>query len=114
MAKFYAVYGRGARKVAVREGFAWWAALLTLLWTLYHRLWRESLALVLLSLPLPLFHDIGTRAGFAAILALLLGCIGGLMRRARLERTGFTHLGVYGADSARHAVLLADDPHNAA
>jgi hypothetical protein len=87
------------RFVFVRDGFSWWAFLLTPLWMLWHRLWLALVIYLLLSAAL----DIGLRAlgapVFTLVLAgLLISLLAGLeaatLRRFKLTRRHWRNIGV--------------------
>ena len=69
--------GRAAdpqRFVFVRDGFHFWAFLLTLPWLIYRRLWLALLGYVLLTAALAaVFHFLRTPNGSQAVIGLLIG-----------------------------------------
>ncbi len=96
------------RFVFVRDGFYFWAFLLTPLWMLRHRLW---LVLVCYALILSALTIILRTAGASTtvsvlvgvLVAILAGCEGGTLRRWTLARRGFKTVGLVvgdGRDSA--------------
>lgn len=85
--------------VLISEGFSWGAFLLGVIWTLWHRLWIESAAL------LTLFLAVGVIADFIALsepieaaillaISALIGCGGNDWRRESLHQRGFRDAGV--------------------
>jgi len=91
------------RFVFVRDGFSWWALLLTPLWMLRHRLWLALAVYLLASAAL----DAGLRAlggsAFTLVLAgllisLLAGLEAGTLRRAKLARGRWRNIGVVSGD----------------
>jgi len=96
------------RFVFVRDGFSWWAFLLTPLWMLWHRLW---LALVIY-LVLAAAIDAGLRALGASALTLvvadvLISLLAGLeaatLRRLKLARRHWRNIGVVTGENLEHA-----------
>ena len=90
--------------VLVKEGFSWPAAIFSVLWALWNRLWAAS--------ALFLGLDVALQAGLAWIeasetvafvltlaLAVAFGMVGNDLRRAALRRRGFAEVAVAaGAD----------------
>ena len=96
------------RFVFVRDGFSWWAFLVTPLWMLRHRLWLALAVYLLLSAAL----DVGLRAlggpVFTLVLAgllisLLAGLEAGTLRRAKLARRHWRNIGVVTGDDVEDA-----------
>jgi hypothetical protein len=96
------------RFVFVRDGFSWWAFLLTPLWMLRHRLWLALAIYVLVSAAL----DVGLRAlgasAFVLVLAgllisLLAGLEAGTLRRSKLARRHWRNIGVVTGDDVEDA-----------
>ncbi len=88
---------RGAE--LLREGFCWPAALLTILWTLYHRLWGMTIVLLAVAaalgaavavLGLDPLSQIAVELGYLT----LIGSHANDWRRRRLARRGYIELGV--------------------
>lgn len=88
---------RGA--VLVREAFCWPAALFTVFWALYHRLWGVAVALLaagaalgggMVWLGLDAASQVVVEIGFMAI----VGGNANDWRRRRLERRGYVAFGV--------------------
>jgi hypothetical protein len=94
--------GRAAdpqRFVFVRDGFHFWAFLLTLPWLIYRRLWLALLGYVLLTAALgAVFHFLRTPSGSQAAIGLLIGVLFGLeaasLRRWTYGRRRWTNIGV--------------------
>src|SRR6516225_10546240 len=91
------------RFVFVRDGFSWWAFLLTPLWMLRHRLWLALAIYLLVSAAL----DAGLRALGVSVLVLVLagllisllaGLEAGTLRRFKLERRRWRNIGVVTGD----------------
>ena len=92
-----------ARFQFVRDGFHFWAFLLAPFWMLRHRMWVELVVYLLLVGGITFAL---TRLGLeelagswvALLLALLIGMEAPSLRRWKLARRGFEHLGVVVAD----------------
>ena len=92
------------RVLLVREGFAFWAFALHVLWLLYHRCWRMSAVVALLLVAIVKLGDV---AGLSplAVMALQFGLqfwLGGAAndcRRAALRRSGYDEVAVVCAES---------------
>jgi uncharacterized protein DUF2628 len=88
-----------ARFVFVRDGFHWWAFLLSPLWLLRHRLWLEFIAFLLLAggAVFALWRlGVTPSAAFAALtlIALLIGLEASTLRRWKLARRGYVSRGI--------------------
>ncbi len=110
--------------VLVRDGFAFLAFFLPVVWLLWHRLWIEALIAFAITVGLA---ALGNTTGFAVagpLLSLLVSLYAGLegaaLRVAALRRRGWSEAGVVEADSKDDAETrwffekeaLADgDPH---
>ncbi|WP_421927920.1 DUF2628 domain-containing protein [Neoaquamicrobium sediminum] len=110
--------GRAAeeRAVIVRDGFHILAFLLPAIWLLVHRLWLETLAVVLAGLVIGLLGawcGSGTASLASLMLALFVGLEGSALRVAALRRRGWREWGVVEAGDAREAEIryLADIGH---
>ncbi|MFC5387236.1 DUF2628 domain-containing protein [Aquamicrobium segne] len=83
---------RAERAVLVRDGFAWVAFFLPLLWLLWHRLWGEAFVAVLLFCGFLLLGPVGSLLAF--LVGLYVGLEGQAMRIAALRRRGYRQWGV--------------------
>lgn len=88
--------------VFVKEGFAWGAALFTVLWALRFRLWLAALVIAALVVGVEQLADeielhpiVDAAAGLAA--ALVIGFEGNDWRRRGLARRGFVEAGIIAA-----------------
>jgi len=103
--------GRAAdpqRFVFVRDGFHFWAFLLTLPWLIYRRLWLALLGYVLLTAALAVvFHFMRTPSGSQAAVGLLIGVLVGLeaasLRRWTYRRRKWSNVGVVVGDDEEDA-----------
>ncbi len=103
--------GRAAdpqRFVFVRDGFHFWAFLLTLPWLIYRRLWLALLGYVLLTAAMAVvFHFLRTSSGSQAAIGLLIGVLFGLeaasLRRWTYRRRRWTNIGVVVGDDQENA-----------
>lgn len=92
------------RVVLVREGFAFWAFALHLIWLLYHRCWRMAAVYAVL---LVAIVKLGAMFGLSSVSVLVLQFglqfwLGGAAndcRRASLRRSGFDEIAVVCAES---------------
>jgi hypothetical protein len=96
------------RFIFVRDGFSWWAFLLTPFWMLRHRLWLALAIYLLVSAAL----DAGLRALGASVLTLVLagllisllaGLEAGTLRRFKLGRRHWRNIGVVTGDDVEDA-----------
>lgn len=96
------------RFVFIRDGFSWWAFLLTPLWMLRHRLWLALAIYLLVTVAL----DVGLRALGASMLTLvvasllisvLVGLEAGTLRRFKLARRHWRNIGVVTGDDREDA-----------
>ena len=96
------------RFVFVRDGFSWWAFLLTPLWMLRHRMWLVLTVYLLLSAGI----DAALRALGASVLTIILvgvlislfaGLEAGTLRRITLFRRGWRNVGVVSGHDAEEA-----------
>jgi hypothetical protein len=94
--------------VFVREGFAWGAFLLSLVWALWHRLWLGALiilgvtAVLAIALDL-LIVDETTETAVGIAWALIVGWEANDWRRRALERRGYVTAGVVAAPNLLEA-----------
>jgi hypothetical protein len=96
------------RLVFVRDGFSWWAFLLTPLWMLRHRLWLVLAIYLLISAAV----DVALRALGASVftivvvgllISLLVGLEAGTLRRFKLARRNWRNVGVVTGDDLEDA-----------
>jgi Protein of unknown function (DUF2628) len=95
------------RFVFVRDGFYFWAFLLTPLWMLWHRLWLVLLIYVVVTLGIENamhYAGIGVAGSLVALLiSLLVGMEAGTLRRWTLTQRGFRQVGIVGGSNAEAA-----------
>lgn len=95
--------------VFVRDGFAFLAFLVPLLWFLWHRMWIETLAILAVMLILGGFGSLAAWPGLSTIvslcLSLLIGLEAGNLRIAMLRRRGWRMNGVVEAGSRSDAEM---------
>ena len=96
--------------VAVKEGFCWPAALFSVFWALWHRMWGVALALLALQAAVGGFGalaGIGGATGAASGIgvSILIGGFANDVRRWSLGRRGYRERGIILADGAETAVL---------
>jgi len=91
------------RFVFVRDGFYFWAFLLTPLWMLRHRLWLVLVCYALIVSALGIIlrttgasTTVSVMVGL--LVAILVGCEGGTLRRFTLARRGFKPVGLVVGD----------------
>ena len=92
----------------VRDGFYWWAFLLTPFWMLWHRLWLVLAIYVLVSAGLDaVVRMIGASVFVIALvgvlISLLVGFEAGTLRRFTLGRRGWSNVGVVSGDDLEDA-----------
>lgn len=102
---------RGGRKdgVLVRDGFHLLAFLVPVIWLLWHRLWIEALAALVVALALA---RLGSMAGYgpasgllSLLVAIYVGLEGAALRVAALRRRGWREWGAVEAGNAREAEI---------
>jgi hypothetical protein len=91
------------RFVFVRDGFYFWAFLLTPLWMLRHRLWLVLVCYALVTAALGIIlRTAGASTTVSVVtgllVAILAGCEGGTLRRFTLARRGFKIVGLVVGD----------------
>jgi hypothetical protein len=104
-----------ARFVFVRDGFYWWAFLLTPLWMLWRRLWLVLVLYLVVSIGIETAMRIygatgGMISAAAALIALLVGLEASSLVRFTLKRRRWKNVGVvYGSDleDAEHRFFAA-------
>ncbi len=83
--------------VFVKEGIAWPALFVPLLWLLYHRMWLELVGFLVLGIAIGVAGEVagGPVPPLAALtLQVLVALEGNQLRRARLYRRGYDLVGV--------------------
>lgn len=91
------------RFVFVRDGFAFWAFLLSPLWMLRHRLWLVLLLYIAVSVALQVALSYAGASGAVSwaaglLVSLLVGLEAASLRRWTLARRGFRYVGVVVGD----------------
>ncbi len=105
---------RAPHIVVVKEGFAWLALLMPLLWLLWHRLWWETLFVLVV------FVAVGVAASFMpvsplalmgihSLMNLAIAFIGNDLRCAKLERNGYEAVAVLQGNTQLEAEALFFD-----
>jgi hypothetical protein len=123
------VRARPDQFVFVRDGFYFWAFVLSILWLVWHRLWLALLGYLALTLAVEVAlwsfgAGAGTRFVVMGLIALLLGLEAGSLRRWKLSRRKWRQIDVVVADSEEaaerrffdrwHAAAPRDTTHAAA
>jgi hypothetical protein len=104
-----------ARFMFVRDGFYWWAFLLTPLWMLWRRLWLVLVLYLVISIGIETtMHIFGASGGLISLVAALIALLAGLeassLQRLTLKRRGWKNVGVVsGSDleDAEHRFFAA-------
>ena len=96
------------RFVFVRDGFSWWAFLLTPLWMLRHGLWLVLIVYLLVLAGIDaVLHVIGASASaiilVGALVSLFVGLEAGTLRRFTLSGRGWRNVGVVSGHDAEEA-----------
>jgi hypothetical protein len=96
------------RFVFVRDGFYWWAFLLTPLWMLRHRLWLILVLYLVLTAAVDLaLRSVGASAGLLVLVGVLISLLAGFeastLRRFTLARRGWRNVGVVSGDDLEDA-----------
>ncbi len=96
------------RFIFVRDGFYWWAFLLTPFWMLRHRLWLVLVIYLVVIAGLDTaLHRIGASAFVITVvgllISLLVGFEAGTLRRFTLRRRGWKNLGIVSGDDLEDA-----------
>src|SRR5215468_4126738 len=96
------------RFVFVRDGFSFWAFLLTPWWMLRHRLWLALIGYVIVATALLVaLRLVGASTGVTitagALLSLLVGFEAAALRRFTLSRRGWRNVGIVVADDLESA-----------
>jgi hypothetical protein len=92
----------------VRDGFSWWAFLVTPLWMLRHRMWLVLVCCAVISAGLvTLVRMLGVSGAIVGVIGLLISLLVGLeagtLRRFTLSRRGWKNLGVVSGDDLEDA-----------
>lgn len=110
--RFYTIHERPAQTaggdaevLAIASGFRWWAAIMPILWLLWHRLWLGVALYLLFSVALGIAFALGDIAEPAATaiglaVSLLIGFGAADYWRWTLERRGWRLVAVLRADAA--------------
>jgi Protein of unknown function (DUF2628) len=104
-----------ARFVFARDGFYWWAFLLTPLWMLWRRLWLVLAAYLVIAIGIETAMRVfGASSGLISLVAILISLLAGLeassLQRFTLKRRGWKNVGVVsGSDleDAEHRFFAA-------
>ncbi len=96
------------RFIFVRDGFYWWAFLLTPLWMLRHRLWLVlAIYLVVIAGLDTALHSVGASAFVIAcvgiLISLLVGFEASTLRRFTLRRRRWSNAGIVSGDDLEDA-----------
>lgn len=110
--RFYTIHERPAQRaggdadvLAIASGFRWWAAIMPLVWLLWHRLWLGLALYLLFSIALGIAFALGDIAEPAATaiglaVSLLIGFGAADYWRWTLERKGWRLVAVLRAEAA--------------
>jgi len=116
--RFYTLHERPAQRaggeaevLAIASGFRWWAAIVPLVWLLWHRLWLGFVLYLLFSIALGVGFALGDIAEPAATaiglaVSLLIGFGAADYWRWTLERKGWRLVAVLRAEAAADAEAL--------
>lgn len=116
--RFYTIHERPAQTaggdadvLAIASGFRWWAAIMPIVWLLWHRLWLGLVLYLLFSVALGIALALGDIAEPAATaiglaVSLLIGFSAADYWRWTLERRGWRLVAVLRADAAMDAEEL--------
>jgi hypothetical protein len=101
-------FAEAERFAFVRDGFHWWAFLLTPFWMLRHRLWLVLVIyLVAIAAVDAVLHRLGATAFVITVvgllISLLVGFEAGTLRRFTLQRRGWQNLGLVSGDDLEDA-----------
>jgi hypothetical protein len=96
------------RFVFVRDGFSWWAFLLTPLWMLRHRLWLVLTVYVLVLAGIDAALHVLGASNFSVVLvsvlvSLFVGLEAGTLRRFTLSSRGWRNVGIVSGHDAEEA-----------
>jgi hypothetical protein len=92
----------------VRDGFSWWAFLLTPFWMLRHRLWLALVIYLLISAAVDgglraLGASVSTMVLAGLLISFLAGLEAGTLRRFKLARRHWRNIGVVTGDDVEDA-----------
>lgn len=115
--RFFTIHERPARGggepevLAVASGFSWWAAIVPLVWLLWHRLWLGFALYVLFSIAMGVALALGDIADPAATaigiaVSILIGASAAEYRRWTLARRGWRMMAVRRAHTGEEAEAL--------
>lgn len=95
--------------VLIKEGFSWGAFLFSVIWTLWHKLWIETAALLALSLALGVISDFialsdSIETAILLAVAVLIGFGGNDWRRESFRRRGYRDAGVVSGPDPENAL----------
>lgn len=95
--------------VLIKEGFSWGACVLGVIWTLWHKLWIETAALLALFLALGVISDFidltdPVETAILLAVAVLIGFGGNDWRRESYRRRGYRDAGVVSGPDAENAL----------
>ena len=110
MASYVVLERTGGRDVEiVRDGFRWLAFLVPIFWFAFHRMWRETLAVVAVGAALAAFPAFGILPALAGALAFAVALLAGMeaanLRIAGLRRTGWQEVAALDARSEADAEI---------
>ena len=95
--------------VLIKEGFSWGAFLFNVIWTLWHKLWIESAALLALCLALGVIADFinlseSIETAILQAVGVVVGLSGNDWRRESYRRRGYRDAGVVSGPDAENAL----------
>ena len=98
------------RFIFVRDGFYWWAFLLTPFWMLRHRLWLVFVVYLVVTAALDAtLHILGASAIVITLVGVLISLLAGFeastLRRFTLRRRRCTNVGIVSGDDLEDAEL---------
>ena len=101
---------RDPHAVFVREGFSLFALIFSILWFLFHRMWREAILIAMVIAMIFLVVQGGdvisvTGTALRAVFGLAVALFARDMQRAALARKGFREVGVASGGNAEEAAL---------
>ena len=101
---------RDPHAVFVREGFSLFALIFSILWFLFHRMWREAILITVVIAMIFLVIQGGdivdfTGTALRGVFGLAVALFAHDMQRAALVRKGFREVGVASGGNAEEAAL---------